>query len=383
MTSYLRFTPLTPLIARDSRPFGVGQGNRIRSLGWLTQSVLAGAVRSTVWKADDTLTPEELKKISVLGGFPIVNDKIYFPRPLDLLLHKIDNNKLEIFPIRPMENAGRLGIQMPGNILPSMPVGMPDDDFKPEKGDAFWSSETMIKWLEHSRNNTFQLKDTLPLPSKEERTHVTLDFDSGAAEDTKLFSTAGLDFVRKNSIKDNLRECTSRYELSQTRISVKVDFGSHKILPDNFILPLGGERRLVRAELTKSDEKVWNVPQQLAKTMESCKRIRMILTSPAIFEKGWLPGWIGDDMTGVIPNTQTRVRLVSAVVDRWKPISGWNYEKGKNGPKALRRMVPAGSVYFFEVIDGNFNLSDMWLSSVCDEVQDRLDGFGLTLWGCY
>lgn len=86
-------------------------------------------------------------------------------------------------------------------------------------------------------------------------------------------------------------------------------------------------------------------------------------------------------LVGEVPGSGLSVRLVSAVVGRWKPLSGWSYEKGRNGPKALRRMVPAGSVYFFEVLKGGEGIADLWLHSVCDCVQDGRDGFGLALWG--
>ena len=39
-----------PLIARDGRPFGAGQGFRMHSLGWLLPSVTAGSVRSLLGK---------------------------------------------------------------------------------------------------------------------------------------------------------------------------------------------------------------------------------------------------------------------------------------------------------------------------------------------
>jgi hypothetical protein len=48
-------------------------------------------------------------------------------------------------------------------------------------------------------------------------------------------------------------------------------------------------------------------------------------------------------------------------------------------------MVPAGSVYFFHVIQGsaeNF-VPQCWLRSVSDARQDRLDGYGLALWGTW
>ena len=387
-TRYLRLTPLSPLIARDSRPFGMGQGNRVRSMDWISPSVIAGAVRTAVWKANDTLTPEQLKTIEVCGGFPVLNERIYLPRPLDALIRKTDKatGTTDVLRIRPM--SGSAGVQMPhADLVPSAPVGMPEEDFKPESGDAFWPLATMAQWLGCDDDQSVSMKiDGLPTPAKEDRTNVTILPESGAAEDSKLFTTTGLDFVRKP------KEGASEGRLSQMRIGVRVnfgedvwaDFGNHAPLPERLLVPLGGERRLAEVRATEADKGFWEAPKSLSWTGK--KWLRMVLATPAIFEKGWLPGWLREKdgtLIGTIPGSGVSVRLVSAVVGRWKPLAGWSYEKDRNGPKALRRMVPAGSVYFFEVVEGGEGIADLWLRSVCDCQQDARDGFGLALWGCW
>lgn len=375
---YLRLTPLSPLIARDSRPFGMGQGNRVRSMDWISPSVIAGAVRTAVWKAKDTLTPDQLKTIEVNGAFPIVDEKIYFPRPLDALIHKTDKaaGTADILRVRPM--SGNAGVRMPhASLVPSEPVGMPEKDFKPESGDAFWPLATMAEWLGCEDDQPVSMKiDGLPAPVKEDRTNVTILPESGAAEDAKLFTTTGLDFVRKPP------KGASEGRLSQMRIGVRVKFGEHAPLPERLLVPLGGERRLAEVWTAEADKGFWEVPKGLS--WAGKKGLRMVLATPAVFEQGWLPGWLREQdgkLTGTIPGSGVSVRLVSAVVGRWKPLSGWSYEKGRNGPKALRRMVPAGSVYFFEVLKGGAEIADLWLRSVCDCQQDGRDGFGLALWG--
>lgn len=375
---YLRLTPLSPLIARDSRPFGMGQGNRVRSMDWISPSVIAGAVRTAVWKTEDTLTPDQLKTIEVNGAFPIVDEKIYFPRPLDALIHKTDKaaGTADILRVRPM--SGNAGVRMPhASLVPSEPVGMPEEDFKPESGDAFWPLATMAEWLGCEDDQPVSMKiDGLPAPVKEDRTNVTILPESGAAEDARLFTTTGLDFVRKPQ-KD-----TSEGRLSQIRIGVRVNFGKYAPLPERLLVPLGGERRLAEVWTAEADKGFWEVPKGLS--WAGKKGLRMVLATPAVFEKGWLPGWLREQdgkLTGTIPGSGVSVRLVSAVVGRWKPLSGWSYEEGRNGPKPLRRMVPAGSVYFFEVLEGGEGIADLWLRSVCDCQQDGRDGFGLALWG--
>lgn len=375
---YLRLTPLSPLIARDSRPFGMGQGNRVRSMDWISPSVIAGAVRTAVWKTEDTLTPDQLKTIEVNGAFPIVDEQVYFPRPLDALIHKVNKETkiADILRVRPMN--GNAGVRMPhASLVPSEPVGMPEEDFKPESGDAFWPLATMAEWLGCEDDQPVSMKvDGLPAPVKEDRTNVTILPESGAAEDARLFTTTGLDFVRKP------KEGASEGRLSQMRIGVRVNFGKYDLLPERLLVPLGGERRLAEVRATEADKGFWEVPKGLS--WSGKKWLRMVLATPAVFEWGWLPGWLREQdgkLTGTIPGSGVSVRLVSAVVGRWKPLSGWSYEKGRNGPKALRRMVPAGSVYFFEVLEGGEGIADLWLRSVCDCQQDGRDGFGLALWG--
>ena len=48
-------------------------------------------------------------------------------------------------------------------------------------------------------------------------------------------------------------------------------------------------------------------------------------------------------------------------------------------------MVPAGSVYFFEKVDGDARIlaTNGWLKPVSDAPQDCSDGFGLSLWGTW
>ena len=131
-------------------------------------------------------------------------------------------------------------------------------------------------------------------------------------------------------------------------------------------------------------EKMWVCPNDPPK----CVCLRMILTTPALFDGGWLPGWINPQTgKGDVPGTKdckngpVSVTLVSAILGRWKPVSGWSYED--NRPKPLRRMAPEGSVYFFvtdkELDDEQWQA--IWLNPVSDDAQDCADGFGLALWG--
>ena len=46
-----RIKPLDPLISRDARQFGAG--SPMHSLDWMTNTAIAGAVRTALWKDSD------------------------------------------------------------------------------------------------------------------------------------------------------------------------------------------------------------------------------------------------------------------------------------------------------------------------------------------
>jgi CRISPR-associated protein Cmr3 len=138
----------------------------------------------------------------------------------------------------------------------------------------------------------------------------------------------------------------------------------------------------------------WQCPALVKRTLDKSTRIRLVLATPAIFSPGWKPAWLNQRLEGTPPGSRVLVRLVGVANYRWKAVSGWSLARvngrgeldaaGKPGPKAIRRMVPAGSTYFFELVSGDpASLADTWLQSVSDDPQDRLDGFGLALWGTW
>jgi CRISPR-associated protein Cmr3 len=123
----------------------------------------------------------------------------------------------------------------------------------------------------------------------------------------------------------------------------------------------------------------------LKEALKGSKQVRMVLATPAIFTGGWKPGWIDGNLQGSPPGIQVNLKLIAASVKRREAVSGWDYRSSHFGPKATRWVVPAGSVYFFEVVSGNPEklATDGWLKPVSDNPHDRTDGYGLALWGVW
>jgi len=396
MVFYLRIAAHDPLIARDGRPFSLGI--RMKSLDWFYPSVFAGSVRTMLGKAQKSnfgeAAIEALKSVSISGPLPCWQGNIYLPAPMDILVK--EENKIRdnyAYAVRPINldsaywNGCNCDIPASG-LLPAMLPSSVEGEFKPAKTPSLWSMDMMKKWLINARGESFisppdpeKIKDDvnfLSLPEREARTHVMIDPELGNSKESNLFETIGLDFSVKG--RDDGVEMVGRVENEG-------QFKDSKMDP---FITIGGERRLARLKAQETQEG-WGFPLDLASKFSGKLKVRMVLATPAIFSDGWLPGWLNgwkDDKK--IPDywpKGLRLKLVSACIDSWKPISGWSLEKGKRkpGPKPIRRLVPAGSVYFFEVLEGDAAAmaESLWLKSVCDDLQDRRDGFGLALWGIW
>jgi CRISPR-associated protein Cmr3 len=394
---YLKITPRDPIIARDGRPFGFQQGSRMRSADWIYPSVLAGSLRTLLGKTDKNGFSKEnierLKEISVAGPFPMVDNSLYFPAPRDLMVYEEKDGESgksvrKMAPLRPMnptEENSADGCNLPPGLRP---VAVPVDE-KPVRVPSFWSQDIIFKWLADATGEPI---DTPPSQKKANpnegylhfgekaiRFHAQIDSGSGTAQEGMLFATEGIDF--------NLKSSRSRVTLAAR---VEGGYVEEKGIELNHLHPMGGERRLVHWSTSKEKreqfEKLWQPPGNVIDAFQDAKRIRAVLATPAIFNKGWKPEWINDSLEGELPETKLKIKLIAACVDRWRPVSGWSLEDGIIGPKPIYRMVPAGSVYFFEITGGG-NISDeikkIWLKSVSDKPHHRKDGFGLALWGVW
>lgn len=399
MSHYLTLTPRDPLIARDGRPFGAGQGVRMHVLDWPYPSVLAGSLRTLLGKLEGgdfaEQTIKTLKEITVAGPFPQVNGELYFPAPRDLLVWEDEEEpsaekKRQVMPLRPMPSrTDGAGCDLPGGLRPVVV----ERDVKPSPIPSFWSRQHLYTWLMDASGETFPAppsSDTLADGcylnglAKDERFHVKIDPALGASEEGLLFMTTGLEMRTKGYW--NKEKAIPQERLFEINLAARVEAPTRfaeQLEALNTLHPFGGERRLVHWQAKETH--VWDCPSDIQNSLRSAERLRLVLATPAVFVQGWKPGWLNDRMEGEIPKTDVKVKLVSACVERWKPLSGWSLEAGQVGPKALRRLVPAGSVYFFEILPDSSKLQaeQVWLQPVSDKPQDCQDGFGLSLWGTW
>lgn len=160
-------------------------------------------------------------------------------------------------------------------------------------------------------------------------------------------------------------------------------------LPSEGILKLGGEGRAAyyrcfQGGSVKEDELV------AFPGFKEEKMFKLVLVTPAIFSRkdifsagqgtdSWLPAWLeGKDgtLSGNLPGTSLKVELVAAATGRPVTIGGFDLYKGR--PKPTHKGVPAGSVYYFAILEGKAEeLRKIHGQSLSDLFSEQ--GFGI----CY
>lgn len=361
---------LSPLLWRDGRPFAGAEGNETsaRSLPLPLPSTIAGFVRTQVGRAKNSDWNHEYLKdlhgMQVCSPLLARSNQSVLPAPRDAVVYK-EGETVRVMRLKPRELGSGEGCNLPDGLQP-LEVSQ---DFKPESGYELWTQTDMTQWLLGNSAPPDKI-ESLPLDT---RVHVAMDSEKGKGKEGHLYSVA----YRTLETLDN-----QQHHPWSIRARVSLD-----TLPER-IGRLGGEGRPATISVLDGLSQHWfDCPAQIKTAFAGLgvgSLVRMVLATPALFAHGWKPGWVEKSGSGEVhlPRglSKVRLKLVSVAVGRREAVSGWNLRT--NQPKAVRWMAPAGSVYFFEIVEGDPSaLLESWLRPVSDIEQDRKDGFGLALWG--
>ena len=177
----------------------------------------------------------------------------------------------------------------------------------------------------------------------------------------------------------------SRFKNSDGNYGFIVDYECREVLSETGgLLKLGGEGKSFVYGHSNFDINLLSSHLESVKTaIQSTSRFKLYFATPTIFQQGWLPSWlIAIRFRVSIRCTVRRILNSSYTAAVGKPISvgGWNMAKGEAKP--THRAVPAGSVYYFELSDGN-RIDDLIAAFHYKNISDERseEGFGLALIG--
>lgn len=400
-TNYL-IEPLAPLVFRSGKPFGAQAS--AADVIFPLPSAAAGLIRATSIhqnkaKLDEHVVDKDINNnsyqqilaIESTGPYLARFDEslrhveILVPKPADALYFEAKPDKqssdndstavtqanVQLVQLAPKALDPDCGSDLPEGLLPvQMQTTMKG---KPKPGVSYWTLEHLKKWQAGRPIDfdTLQKEGITQLPV-DVRTHVAIDNHTKASESGKLFQTANFDFgyklIESTDTKGRSIWCDHRLGFV---IQAKQELSDDTVT-------FGGERRLSQLSSINALENFYDDSNQvLLDKINKNKGFRLTFLTPCIFANGYLPQWL-DQTTkkGVLPNTDTTVSLKACAIDKWQPISGWDSIVWK--PKAMRKAISSGSVYWF-ALDNDLTLPE--LESLLyhvwsDDDQDKNDGFG-------
>lgn len=398
-TNYL-IEPLAPLVFRSGKPFGSAAS--AADVVFPMPSAAAGLIRATsihqqhshideheITNIDDQ-NYQQVLSIQSKGPYLVRFDESYkqveilVPKPADALYFEAKSDtqteaSVQVLRLSPKALDADCGSDLPEGLLP---VQMQDPTKgKPKPGVAYWTLEHLKKWhaeLEPDNKpkltfDELQQNGVAQLPI-DIRTHVAIDAQTQATQTGKLFQTASFDFGYSK-----ITEPTASQSVWQThRLGFLIQ--SEQRLSEDTVT-FGGERRLSKLlPIHVIDSFYDDNLDTLLDKINDAKGFRLTFLTPCIFKNGYLPAWIDHkSKKGMLPDTNTTVTLKACAIDKWQPVSGWDSIVWK--PKAMRKAVSSGSVYWFAI---NSELSKSDLEQLLhhvwsDDQQDKRDGFGTAI----
>lgn len=364
---------MDPLIFRGGKPFTAVPGSIALSSALPAPSVVAGAVRTRAGTDEDgrfdTSRIPELEALRIAGPMVAVDEGAGWgwaaPAPADAL--QLTD---------PQGDDARPGAR----VVPLAPLALPDgcatndperplvapispSPAKPDRrARPLWRwKQELEPWLiaPATTSLSFDQVDARGLrdPEIEERSHVSLDPETGTAAAGALFGTAG-------------RRWWASPKRPRMAIAALTDASF-----EASVAPIGGERRM--AVWTRADDLPFPEPPSEVIASARAGGVRLLLLTPAFFEGGSPPPL---SALGLGPEA----RLAGVVHGRPLVISGWDMAKRR--PKATRRLIPSGAVFFLALgPDADANESwarATWGACFSDDNLDR-SGFGLAVLGVW
>lgn len=352
MTSWRFIQPVDSLTLRGNKLFGAA-GDFGASIFPPRPSVLAGALRSLllVQAADalegfsqgQRLVDTQLDRIlgtahdpgdfAVQGIFTACRYsdgrvRIFTPLPADVLAFDQGRDVRYLTPQTLPE-----GVQAgtpPG--LPKVAVLRKSDAAKPE-GGWLLTQEGIAAYLAGQKVEPQHLLKLSEHWAHETRVGIGLSRASRTAEDGKLFAV-------QHSVPRQ-----PELDGYAAGLAVAVS-GVGDRLPETGLLRLGGDGRA--ATLAEMQAPPLQTPIE---QIRQSRRFKLVLTSPGLFPAGWTPPHLP---------TGLRARLVCAAVPRFDVVTGWDL--AHRTPKVAQRAAPAGSVYWYEDLDGEPDKLAEWVA---------------------
>lgn len=263
---------------------------------------------------------------------PTEQIEVYLPLPADVVV-LAENDTRQAHYLQPHPLPTTIQTSAP---CPQIPVLRTAKQAKPEGG--LWLNSAGIQaWLNGQTIDASHLVESKSLWKIDSRLGIALDAQGRTTEEGQLYT------VETVALGEPVKPGSS----PQFNVGFLTGIaGAENLLPANGVLRLGGDGR--GAQHTRI---AWQPPQPDWDVIAQTKRFRLLLTTPGLFEQGWLlPGMLAQNGGYLWLTPDFSAHLVTASTARAETISGWDI--ASNQPKPALKAVSSGSVYWFDQFVG-------------------------------
>ncbi len=355
----LVFTPVDTLFFRESRPMETPGSSELGSIFPPPMRTVAGAIRTLIgenmgvdWKqfrkgkqpkVEEVIgLGNDYKKLCFQGPWLSYKDKTLFPAPLNLIAKRQDeaeriDERKKILSISSMFIGESCKCDLGENVSLAC---VPEDMVGCKNLANHWLTAEGLQKILTCKEDTIEPEKEIfsksDLLLEENRLGIAIDSKSKIVKDSMLYQTRHI----------RLKEAVSFF--------VQLSGYEKNIEPD--MIKLGGEGRLVSVT-QESSNNYFPAPPSPDKNKSHLRGIIIYLLTPMLLDNNseFLPGfskqeevkqtfWQGE-INGV------SLRLISSVIGKVQREGGWDMAKHK--PQTLKSLIPAGSVFYCEVEDGD------------------------------
>ncbi|MCM8814443.1 MAG: type III-B CRISPR module-associated protein Cmr3, partial [Candidatus Omnitrophica bacterium] len=289
--------------------------------------------------------PDRKGSLKIKGSF-LIKDEVVFPLPMDLLKGKREND------LHNLTLSKRPEIFISDYIMDKVLICKETEDT--EKIEGYITAIYLHYYL--SGRNSLRFIGEDEIYTVEPKTGIT----------------------RNDTTKSTMEGFLYRIPMIRLKkdVSIAVLLDGITAFPESGIIQLGGEGKTARIE--KIENNMLQEIEEINLNLEN-RLFKVYLATPTIFEKGYLPKWIDENSLNGRYNG-IELKLVCCAIGKCKLIGGW--DMAKNKPKPSLKAVPAGSVYYFEILDNSDikKIKDTFHFKNISDVYPE-EGYGLALIG--
>lgn len=356
----IRINAFDTLFFRDGRPFSMGEDSWASGVFPPAPSVLYGVLRSA-FLAQAGFSEENIaasanlciKKI-VLEGELLrtgVRRRIFL-LPTDLMELEVEKTyRYSVQTAKATQSQASYHTALTHQLFPSWINGEEPEAIDQDK--YFILEEDLIDYLQTATVSTTEL------PGREK--FMGLEPKVGIGRENMTRSTAEGQLYRVG---------LNRMTGSSYQLHILVEFEGLP-LAETGLLKIGGEGKTAAYSQVET-------PIDVACSDLSSDYFKLYLASPAIFKQGWLPSWVNaDTLEGVYQGV--KLKLIAANVSSPQSVGGFDIAARR--PKAMLKTVPAGSVYYFQCLEGDKSSLQTSMHGQCISDFRMEEGFGLAFIG--